>query len=180
MTTVDVETCGLDPQRNSIVSIGAVDLDSGDEFYVENRIGPDVVVSPEALAINGFTEEQIRDPNKPDAGRAAEAFYRWARNYEPLLGGQQVGSFDVPFLKAAAYPLALPWPFGFRSVDLHSIAYAHFGESLNLDHILTKLGLAPEPKPHNALTGAKLEAAALRLLLGQRLRVGQLAGPPTP
>ncbi len=167
MLTVDVETCGLDPQRNSIVSIGAVDLSTGDEFYVENRIGPDVIVEEAAMAVNGFTEAQIRDPNKPDAGRAAEAFYRWAYAVSPndlLLGGQQVGSFDIPFLKAAAYPLGLRWLFGYKSVDLHSVAYALWHRSMSLDSILRELGLEPEPKPHNALVGARLEAQALRLI----------------
>ena len=36
-----------------------------------------------------------------------------------------------------------------------------------MDSILTLIGLDPESKPHNALTGAKLEAEAIRRILFQ-------------
>lgn len=59
------------------------------------------------------------------------------------------------------------WPFGHRSVDLHSVAFAKLGKSLSLDGILQAVGLQPEPKPHNALTGARLERDAFKLLLAR-------------
>lgn len=37
--------------------------------------------------------------------------------------------------------------------------------SLSMDSVLGLAGLEPEPKPHNALTGAKLEAEAIRRIL---------------
>ncbi len=68
-----------------------------------------------------------------------------------------------------------------RSVDLHSVCYTHMlvrgrnpakeGTSIvSLDKVLEYVGLQPEPKPHNALTGAKLEAEAFsRLIYGRQL-----------
>lgn len=42
--------------------------------------------------------------------------------------------------------------------------------NIKLDYILTLVGLPEEPKPHNALTGAKVEAEAFsRLLFGKNL-----------
>jgi len=161
----DVETTGLVPDENVIVSIGAKDYETGDEFYGECRIYDDSVVSDFALAVNGFTREQITDPSKPLPHELYLKFLSWATLYpNPIIAGQQVGSFDIKFLEALNRTAKQKWIFGYRSIDLHSIAFAKYRESLSLDGVLTKVGLSPEVKPHNALTGAKLEAEALKRL----------------
>ena len=167
MIIVDVETTGLDPIKSSIVSIGAVDFEKGDEFYIECHAPADAVIEPEALAVNGLTREQCFDATKVSAVEAYKQFLWWTSdNRLVMLAGQQVGTFDAKFLQVLHERAGLgKWPFGHRSVDLHSVAFAKFGKSLSLDGILKELGLEPEPKPHNALTGAKLEAEAFRRLL---------------
>ena len=60
MIVVDVETTGLYPNKNSIVSIGAVDfLNPVNTFYQECRIWRGAKISDQALEVNGFTKKQI-------------------------------------------------------------------------------------------------------------------------
>lgn len=173
MIIIDIETTGLDPLKHCMVSLGAVDYDTGDEFYGECRVYPGRTIDPFALGVNGFTEARcLGQPTDQLPHSLYMDFLRWAvidTKREPLLAGQQVGSFDIRFLRAIAddpdQGIIPTWPFGHRSVDLHSVAYAKLRKSLSLDGILQALGLAPEPKPHNALTGARLERDAFKLLL---------------
>ena len=169
MIILDIETTGLSPTLNSMVSLGAVDYDTGDEFYGECYSWPTREISDFALGVNGFTREQVNDLTKQSPAQLYLDFLTWAKGRDPLLGGQQVGSFDILFLKEIheSSPFAdMPkWPFGHRSVDIHSIAYAQLGKSLSLDGVLMAVGLSAEQKPHNALTGARLERDAFKRLL---------------
>lgn len=184
MIIIDIETGGLDPLKHALLSIGAVDHTTGETFYIECRAGSNSELDDAALAINGFTREQALDPSKPFRDVAYVRFLDWCKGRAALVGGQQVGAFDLRFLRCihdgaegcvkrnnTAYVHwegikdIGGWPFGHRSVDLHSVAYAKLGQSLSLDGILKAVGLAPEPKPHNALTGALLEHEAFKLLL---------------
>jgi DNA polymerase III epsilon subunit-like protein len=171
MIIIDAETSGLDERENCLLSIGAVEYETGEEFYGECRVYEESIITPEALAINGFTYEQARDRSKKLPHELVFDLYNWSMQlkYARLLAGQQVGSFDIKFIKwIFDYRVGSPerkWPFGYRSLDLHSVAYAKFHESLSLDGILIKLGMNPEQKPHNALTGATLETEAFKRLL---------------
>lgn len=164
---LDVETGGLEPSENPLLSIGAVDYATGDEFYIECEASYGLKCHPAALAVNGFTIEQAYDRSKATGTEAYALFVQWARGRSNVLAGQQVGSFDIPFLhRYAGGKVEFEKTFSRRAVDLHSVAFARFGESLSLDGILKACGLAPEPKPHNALTGARLERDAFKVLLG--------------
>lgn len=169
MIVLDIETSGLSPTQHSLLSIGAVDYDTNEEFYGECHMDPHREVTKMAMKINGFTEDQIWDIKKLTTFHLYQKFLDWSVGRHRLLAGQQVGAFDIKFLEDIAtntqgVDFSEPWPFGYRSVDLHSIAYDRLGESLSLDGILKAVGLDPEPKPHNALTGARLEAEAFRRL----------------
>lgn len=195
MIILDIETGGLDPYKNALLSIGAVDYETGDEFYIEASTSTVFAHSIDdvALAINGFTREQIAqwdDKTRPIVEVAYVRFLNWCEGRDMLIGGQQVGAFDLIFLKNihksveninqgfgqngnghldwdihAEISNIKKWPFGHRSVDLHSVAFTKLGKSLSLDGILTAIGLKPEPKPHNALVGARLERDAFKILL---------------
>lgn len=167
LLSLDVETGGLDPQKNSILSIGAVDIDTGEEFYVEcrNQIGR--TLDEFALKVNGFTEEQANDPNKVLPYYAYEMLVNWAEEKKSgrLLVGENLPSFDVQFLKDAQKNSAKAWIWGHRFVDLHSVSYVKFGRSVKMDECLKLLGLPEEIKPHNALTGARVTRDAIKGLL---------------
>ena len=183
MIVVDVETTGLDPRKHSIVSIGAVDFSNPkNQFYQECQIWDGAEVTQEALEVNGFSEEEVRDPHKKTLEEIAKEFFKWMERLpDKTLAGQDP-SFDKGFLKALAERHGIEWKLGRRTVDLHSICYFHHLKkgvtpptkedrtALNLDKIANYVGLPDEPKPHNALTGAKVEAEAFsRFIFGKPL-----------
>ena len=179
MIIVDIETTGLHtgPFRNDMVSLGAVDFETGEEFYGECKAHPDGEISQYALDLNGFTIEQVRDPNKQLPIELIDKFIKWSAGREQLLAGHNIGSFDIKFIKDYHdfyYEHTTPdqkhlveWPFGFRYIDLHSVAYAILGKSLSMDSICDELGIEREVMPHNALNGAKKEAECFKLLLSK-------------
>ncbi|MFC1728476.1 exonuclease domain-containing protein [Nanoarchaeota archaeon] len=183
MIVLDIETTGLIPKLHSIVSIGAVDFNNPEnQFYDECRIRRGARIDPIALELNGFTEERMLDEKKSSLKEISQLFLKWAENIEyKSLAGENV-SFDQDFLEDTLRRHDIPWPFGYRLVDLHTASYSHHlkrgvappikdGLSrLSLDRTLDYVGIPPEPKPHNALNGAKLGAEALsRLLHGKNL-----------
>lgn len=166
--SLDLEASGLSPTKNSILSIGAIHIETGNEFYVECRNYPDREVDDFALKVNGFTLEQANDITKPFPHEVYVALVTWCltHTYKPMLIGENLPSFDVQFLKYTQELTVFPWVFGHRYLDLHSISFAHFGRSVKMDEALVLLGLPPEPRPHNALTGAKVTRDVFKKLMG--------------
>ncbi|MGI9159592.1 MAG: 3'-5' exonuclease [Saprospiraceae bacterium] len=164
MIVFDIETTGLMPGKHQVVSLGAIHYESGQTFYQECRIYKKNLISASALSLNGFTVEQVTDNKKITALVLYDNFVEWAISRSDILAGHNIGSFDVQFLKILhnKYRSKNKWPFSHRYIDLHSVAYAHFRESLSHDEICLKLGIEPEPKPHNALLGALSEHKAFK------------------
>lgn len=159
---LDVETTGVDFKENSIVSLGAIDFNSDKSFYGECCIYDDTKITQIALEINGFTEAEIRDKTKIPAHELYYNFQEWAQSIIPedgtkiVLVGHNIGHFDILFLEELSKMIEHHrFPFSYRTVDSHTLGVALFGESLSLDGVGEKFGLLKEPKPHNALTGAK-------------------------
>jgi DNA polymerase III epsilon subunit-like protein len=195
MIVVDVETTGVDTERCSIVSIGAVDyLQPKRRFYRECRIFDGALVADEALAVNGFTREGISDPHKPTDAVIVEELEFWSQQSQARLwAGHNPMLMDVKMIRLAAERNSQPWPFNYRSLDLHSVCLTVMaltgidrpmtpdGQStLNLDGILSFVGLAPEPKPHNALRGAIHEAEAFSRLLTGKGMFDEFSSLPVP
>lgn len=186
MLVTDCEMTGLEPKEHSIVSVGAVDLDNPSrQLYEECQMWDGAKVEDEALAVNGFTQEQIADPNKQSERELVQKFIAFAGGMaDTTIAGQNVFT-DLYFLKAAAERAGhTAWPFAHRIIDIHSLAYEHMlkrgvtppldpekhHSALNLDAALTYCGIPEEPKPHNALTGAKCNAEVIsRLLYDKKL-----------
>lgn len=188
MIVLDIETSNANPYTGSILSIGAVELENpSNQFYGECRLEDGAEVDPRALAVNGFTVEQITDKTKCPAAELLQKFIAWYSSIaERTIGGHNVGYFDLRFLEVACTRYGLG-TFGlkdgnYRSIDLHTLGYSEYIRrgmdipsrdglsSLSMDSVLALVGLAPEPKPHNALNGAKLEAEAIhRILFGKSL-----------
>lgn len=183
MIIVDVETTGVDPSRNSIVSIGALDFDNPtDQFYRECRIWNGANVSQESFPINGFTESDIVDPTKDTDEEIVKDFLKWTESKRDKTIAGENPSFDRDFIRLTAQRYHLNWPFAYRTLDLHSVCYTHMIKSgktppvkndhsgLNLELILEYCGIPGYSLPHNALTDTKLEAECLsRLLFGKKL-----------
>ena len=186
MIIVDIETAGINAKRSSILSIGAIDFSNPErQFYEECYIWPDTEeVQEEALSINGFTREQIRDKTKKSPKQIMEEFLQWMEDAEEKTIAGENPHFDRDFLKATAEKAHIPIIFPYRMVDLHSVCYAHHLKrgiqtplkdkrtDLSLKKTFPYVGLPEEPLPHNALTGAKMEAEAFsRIIYGKNILV---------
>lgn len=184
MIVLDVECSGTEPTKHSIVSIGALDIaNPTNRFYMECRVWDGAHIMDGALAVNGFTKEQIMDPKKPSEADLTHAFRTWSESVEERTFAGQNVSFDRDFLKEAASRAGhTDWPFAHRTLDTHTMAYMHMVErglqppvrlrrsALNLDAVLNYCGIPEEPSPHNALTGALCHAEVIsRLLYGRKL-----------
>jgi DNA polymerase III epsilon subunit-like protein len=186
MVVVDCEMTGLEPNLHSIVSVGAIDFEHPDrQMYEECRIWDGALIEDEALAVCGFTREQVNDPKKQTEAELVHKFIAFAGGLpDTTLAGQNVFT-DLYFLQAAAKRAGhTAWPFAHRILDIHSICWTHMVKrgvvppidpekhhtALNLTAVLAYCGIPEEPKPHNALTGAKCSAEAIsRLLYGKKL-----------
>jgi DNA polymerase III epsilon subunit-like protein len=196
MIVVDIETTGLNPGRNSLISIGAVDFYNPDNlFYGECRIPLGAEISEKALEINGFSKKQLHNRRNPTVGELVRNFSNWAKKSTNslTLAGENVGRFDHKWLEHDARAGGIDFIFGYRTVDLHSLTVMdHYRRgidlplkqdgtsALSLDKTLTYVGLPGEPKPHNALTGAKYEAEAFSRLLHKKNLLQEFKGFPLP
>ncbi len=185
MVILDVEASGVNYEKHSIVSIGAVDLNDPDRrFYKECRIWEGAHTMADALEYIGMTQEQLTDPSKLTEEELVVEFLDWI---EPMsdrtLTGQNV-SFDRDMLKAAAGRAGLNWTLAYRTIDTHTLCWMHMVKAgltppvdeehkrsaLNLDGVLNYCGIPSEPEPHNALTGALCHGEVVsRLLYNKKL-----------
>ncbi|MCL4376137.1 3'-5' exonuclease [Candidatus Parvarchaeota archaeon] len=183
MIVIDVETSGTDPYRNSILSIGAIDFFNPErQFYQECQIEKDKEYTEEALNVNGFKKEDLTDPKKKTLESVLNEFLEWMKPVEDkTMGGHNV-NFDARFLNYSFKRYNIHFSFGYRVLDTHSLVYASVlsrglktplkneKTDINSDYVFNYVGLPSEPKPHNALNGAKMEAEALsRLIFGRKL-----------
>lgn len=183
MIALDIEASGLDYKRDSIVSLGAVDLDNPtNQFYDECRIWEGAHFDPDSLKICGFTEAEITDPSKKPEGELIRAFLAWAQDLRDWTMVGQNPSFDRDYVQAACLREHIEFPFAHRTLDVHTLAYMHIVKrglvppfnaekhrtSLSLDAILEYCGIPEEPQPHNALTGAMSHAEVTSRLLYDR------------
>jgi len=100
MLIVDVEASGTDYTKHSIVSVGALDLANPSyRFYEECRIWDGAHIMDEAMAVNGFSKDQVTDPNKQSEADLTHSFLKWSEQVsERTLAGQNV-SFSIPFVR---------------------------------------------------------------------------------
>ena len=185
MIVLDIEASGIEYEKHSIVSIGALDFDNPtNQFYAECRIWDGAHIMLDSLAINGFTEAEVTDPSKQPEGEIVRMFLEWSQHMgDRTLAGQNV-SFDRDFLKAASEREGLSWDLAHRTIDTHTLCWMHMVKrgiqppidaehrrsALNLDAVLNYCGIPDEPEPHNALTGAQAHAEVIsRLLYDKKL-----------
>ena len=180
MLILDIEASGTNYEKHSIVSVGAIDLEIPERrFYRECHIWEGAHIMDEALAVNGFTMEQITDNQKISESELVIQLLEWSEQLsDRTLAGQNV-SFDRDMLKAAIARASLNWTLAYRTIDTHSLCYMHMIKSglvppidpqhkhsaLDLDAILNYCGIPIEPQPHNALTGALSHAEVISRLL---------------
>ncbi len=176
MLVVDVETTGLNPYRNAMVSIGAVDFANPERrFYGECRVWDGAEIHPDALRVNGYTEDALKDLARHTLPELMQAFIEWVREADDQTIAGQAISFDTGFLRASAKRCNLDWYPG-RAIDLQTVAFIEYMKrdtkpaSLSLDATAVYCGLPQEPRPHIANNGAQWEAECFsRLIYGKNL-----------
>lgn len=185
MLIVDVEASGTNYEKHSIVSVGAFDFSNpSNRFYAECRIWDGAHMDKDGLAICGFTEAEVTDPNKMSEAELVRNFIDWSNDLKDrTLTGQNV-SFDRDMLKAGTGRAGLNWPLAHRTLDTHTMCWMHLikagfeppideehkRSALNLDAVLNYCGIPSEPDPHNALTGALCHGEVVsRLLYDKKL-----------
>lgn len=181
----DAETTGLDARRNSMVSLGAVDPDRPDEpFYEECRVFEGAEISPDALKVNGFTVDDITNPSKQTLKDLYIKFEDYVKSHgAEMLSGFNISRFDLKFLANTAKKYDLPWKlptkyfdlkndfedmvynnpdFSTLKVQIDTLFPTKNGNSdpekinyISLNRALKYFGIEDEPRPHNALGGAK-------------------------
>jgi len=78
-TAFDLETTGLDPQRDQIAEIGAVKFDNkGLIARFSTLINPGIPMPPEAGRVNNITDEMLA--GKPDIGEVLPVFVNFVKN----------------------------------------------------------------------------------------------------
>lgn len=185
MLIIDIEATGTNAHKHSILSIGAVDLQNpSNRFYGECRMWEGSHIMDEALVVNGFTIEQINDPNKQTEAELVTTFMEWTRGLANRTPAGQNVSFDRAYLEAACARAGIQFDLSFRTIDAHTLGVMHmmkhgltppFDEvhkhsALNLDGVMNYCGIPDEPDPHNALTGAMSHAEVVsRLLFDKKL-----------
>ncbi len=186
MLIVDCEMTGLEPTEHSIVSVGAIDFENPSrQMYEECRAWEGAKIEEEALAVNGFTREEVTDKTKQTEADLVHKFIAFAEGMpDTTIAGQNVFT-DLYFLKEAAVRAKhTDWRFAHRIIDIHTLVFEHMikrgvtppidpakrHSALNLDAALNYCGIPDEPEPHNALTGAKCNAEVIsRILYDKKL-----------
>lgn len=195
MIVVDVETTGLDPKRHSICEIGAIDLLNPEKRFSQAcRIWDNAEIDPYAQKVNGVSNEELINPNKPSLEEVIKMFSSWIKDsYDITISGINP-SFDRDFLCDSFERYDLKWPFGYRTVDLHSICYSYMmGRNEDILPYLIKnrtgidntkifqyVGLFEEPKPHIAINGALMEAEAFSRLIHGKGLLDEFKDHPIP
>lgn len=157
---------GLNLEKCAVLSVGAIDLAHPEHrLYIEMRPFEDALLEEEGLAVCGFTKESIQTLKYSQAEGLTLLKEFLDAASERTVVGQNV-STDVYFLNNAFAREGIDCKIPFRVMDMHSMACAKLllskqpipmeerKSTLNLDTLLTMVGIPEEPKPHNALTGA--------------------------
>jgi DNA polymerase III epsilon subunit family exonuclease len=172
---IDLETTGLDPRRDAIVSLAAIPfLDGAPASGYVTLVDPGRAIPPESTAIHGLTDGMVRGaPPLEHVLRGAEAVIDGA-----VLVGHNVG-FDAAVLARARRARGLP---RLRNpiVDTGRLAASLHPQwrDFSLEHIAERLDVevvARHTAEGDALTAGRILVAFLPELEARRVRtVGEL------
>lgn len=157
---LDVETTGMNPRYHEIIEVAIIGNDDEMEPFCTKLkpIHPERI-SDEAIAVNGYNEEEWDDAPKVMQMHGEIT----TRLHDRIVCGHHVG-FDIDFVKHSCGEDT----FRCRSIDTVTLAYAHLIplglSSLNLGTIAAFLGIDPT-RSHRALEDAMTCRAVYREIL---------------
>jgi len=150
---LDCETSGLNPEIHEILEIGALKVDTGEDFSV--KIIPQRMHEMDAAAVklNGYSPELwISALPLSDALLSLNEFV----GEDSRMMAYNV-SFDRMFLERAYRSVDIEYPFHYHHFDLLTLAWyrLHEGSPLSLKSVCTQLKIEREPDTHSALEGVR-------------------------
>ncbi len=95
LVVFDLETTGLDPQRDRIIEISCVKLlPDGRREVRTRRLNPQMPIAPEAIKIHGITDAELKD--EPTFAQLAKGLFEFLDGCD--LAGFNIERFDLPLL----------------------------------------------------------------------------------
>ena len=91
---IDLETTGVDPERDRIIEIGAVRFGEGEEGSFHTLVNPGVEIPPEVVALTGITPKELE--GAPAIDEIKDRLLDFLSDF-PLVGHNV--QFDISFLK---------------------------------------------------------------------------------
>ncbi len=178
MIVLDIETTGTNPEKHSIIQIGAINFERPELIFNETcRVWDEAHLDPDALKYTGMTEEIVKDPSNLTEEEIVKKLFAWIEEQEERTIMGMHPSFDTGFLQAASHRYKINFPLAKRTIDMHTLVYmhmikrgvtppiAHGHSAINSDQTMEYVGIPAEPKPHIAINGATWEAEAFSRLL---------------
>ena len=194
IAVLDVETTGVNPERCAILSIGIVSYgEKLDEFYREYYPFDGAEVVEESMRVNGLDIDNIERGRVNDPENVVDDVRSFLKSNRCNVTAGQNPSFDRNFVNAYAERYGSDFRLPIWMLDMHSACMAYMLEKgidiprkpdgglfLSADKIFEFAGLGAEPKPHNALNGARYEFEALcRIIYGKSV-LPQFSDRPVP
>jgi DNA polymerase III epsilon subunit family exonuclease len=166
---LDLETTGLDPRRDSVVSLAAIPfVDGVPEVGYVTLVDPERPIPPESTTIHGVTDDSVRGAPRL-AGVLPEVDLVFG---DHVLIGHHVG-FDIAVLNRARRALALPRLVN-AALDTRRLAAGLHPQwrEFTLEHVAARLGIevvARHTAEGDALTAGRIFLALLPELQARRL-----------
>lgn len=115
----DIESTGLNVASDRIVEICAVKvMPNGDEEVKTRRINPTIPISPEAQAVHGISNEDVKDC--PTFKEIAKSLAKWMEGCD--FAGYNSIKFDIPLLAEEFLRVGIDFDFRKRHlVDVQNI-----------------------------------------------------------
>lgn len=182
---VDCETSGMaygtdDPSYDPVtgkqyqaVSWGLIVADAFtlqpiERLYIEVKWDGVSAWDPRAERIHGLSLEYLEEHGLTVEDAVVEIasliLKYWGPESPVHLGGHNVATFDLPFLRRMLRSQGLEVKFGHKYIDSNSVGFVTFGTH-NSDDLFNMVGLQErDPHAHNALVDAENTLTALRTI----------------
>ncbi len=186
MIILDCETTGVDKDKHVICSLGALcyiepsirseyNRKIWKAFYKACKIPSFAEIQNEALSVNGFSRDELSDPNKPTLEELLHQFNNWRLEIPEELRkkyGVAHFLFDMGMVNRWSEEFNIPLEIPGNYADLQALCVVSCelrgiappcregSNRVRVDRILNYVGLPGEPKPHNAFVGAMMETEA--------------------